>query len=296
MQESERKQIVIRISRVSIFVNILLSVGKLFAGIVAHSGAMISDAVHSLSDVLSTFVVIIGIHIAEKDPDDNHPYGHERLECVAAIVLSVMLALTGLGIGYSGVKLIGENGNQMQAPGLLALLAAAFSILLKEIMFRYTRRGAEQIRSDALMADAWHHRSDALSSVGALIGIAGARMGYPIMDPIASIVICVFIWKAAYEIFMEAVKKMVDESVEEGIVADLKKSIMEEEGVLGIDVIRTRVFGSRYFVDVEIAADGQQTLTEAHHIAERVHDNLERKFPDIKHIMVHVNPAEEKAE
>jgi len=291
MNESTRKQIAMKISKVSIAVNILLSVMKLAAGVAAHSGAMVSDGVHSLSDVLSTFVVMIGVHISGKEADEDHPYGHERMECVAAIVLSVMLAVTGAGIGLSGIRTIMGKGEDLTVPGMAALAAAIVSIVVKEAMFWYTKRGAERIDSGALLADAWHHRSDALSSVGSMIGIGGAILGYPILDPVASVVICLFIFKAAYEIFSDAVKKMVDESVEEDIVRELREKILEEEGVMQIDDIRTRVFGSKYYVDVEISADGSQSLTEAHDIAQRVHDNMEKMFPDIKHIMVHVNPA-----
>ena len=292
MNEKERQQTAMRISRVSIGANLLLSGVKLIAGILAHSNAMLSDAVHSLSDVLSTFVVMIGVHISGKDADDEHPYGHERYECVAAIILAVMLAVTGAGIGLTGIRTIRSGTDHLAVPGHLALGAAIVSILVKEAMFWYTKKGADRIGSGALLADAWHHRSDAMSSVGSLIGIAGARLGFPILDPLAGILICFFIFKAAYDIFKDALRKMVDESVEEDIVTELREKILQEEGVLEVDDIRTRVFGARYYVDVEIAADGNQSLSEAHDIAERVHDHMEELFPDIKHIMVHVNPAQ----
>ena len=292
MKEKERQETAMRISRVSIGANVILSGVKLIAGILAHSNAMLSDAVHSLSDVLSTFVVMIGVHISGKEADEEHPYGHERYECAAAIILAVMLAVTGAGIGLAGIRTIRSGTDHLVVPGLLALGAAIVSIVVKEAMFWYTKKGADRIRSGALLADAWHHRSDAMSSVGSLIGIAGARLGYPILDPLAGIVICLFIFKAAYDIFKDALKKMVDESVEEEIVTELRRQILQEEGVLKVDDIRTRVFGARYYVDVEIAADGQQSLSEAHDRAERVHDHMEELFPDIKHIMVHVNPLE----
>ena len=203
-----------RVSRISICTNVLLSAAKLLAGLLAHSGAMVSDAVHSISDVFSTFIVMIGVHLAGKESDKEHPYGHERMECVAAIVLSGILLATGLIIGYQGIlKILKPEG--LEAPGLLALFAAVLSIGVKEAMYQYTRKAAKQIDSDALMADAWHHRSDALSSIGALVGIGGARLGFPILDPVASLLICLFIAKAAYEIFRDAIDKMVDESADE---------------------------------------------------------------------------------
>ena len=281
------------VSYVSIAANVVLSAFKLLAGIVAHSGAMISDAVHSASDVFSTIVVIIGIRISSKQSDKEHPYGHERMECVAAIVLATILAVTGLGIGYSAVgKILSGDYANLEVPGAMALIAALISIAVKEAMYWYTRYNAKKIDSSALMADAWHHRSDALSSVGALAGIAGARLGYPICDAAASLCICFFIAKAAYDIFRDAVDKMVDKACDEATENELKNCALAQEGVLGVDLLRTRVFGNKIYVDIEIRADGDGSLREAHGVAERVHDSIEGNFARVKHIMVHVNPAE----
>ncbi len=282
-----------RVSRISIYANAALSAVKLLAGLIAHSGAMVSDAVHSISDVFSTFIVMIGVHLAGKESDKEHPYGHERMECVAAIVLAGVLLATGIMIGYSGIQKI-LHPEDLQAPGALALAAALLSIAVKEAMYQYTRKAAKQIDSDALMADAWHHRSDALSSVGALIGIGGALLGLPILDPIASLVICVFIAKAAYDIFRDAINKMVDESVDEETEKALRACAMAHSDVLGVDRLMTRKFGSRVYVEMEISLDGSMTLTDAHAIAESVHNDIEQRFPKVKHIMIHVNPGEER--
>lgn len=280
-----------KVSIVSVISNLLLSAGKLFAGIFANSGAMISDAVHSASDVFSTIIVMIGVKISGKDSDNDHPYGHERLECVAAIILATVLAATGIGIGYGAVVKIMAGDYNVEMPGILALVAAVVSILVKELMFWYTRYYAKQIDSSALMADAWHHRSDSLSSIGALIGIIGAWLGFGIMEPLASVVICIFIEKAAYDIFMDAVNKMVDKSCDDETMEKIKACAMNIPGVENIDLLRTRVFGNKIYVDMEIAADGNKTLDETHAVAERVHDAIEQEFPKVKHIMVHVNPA-----
>ena len=290
--ETEFRQVANRVSLVTIIGNVALSVIKLLAGIIAHSSAMISDAVHSASDVFSTFVVIIGIKLASKKPDKEHPYGHERMECVAAIVLAMVLFITGLGIGLEAVKnIIHGNYGDLQVPGVLALIAAIVSIVSKEAMYWYTRYYAKKIDSSALMADAWHHRSDAFSSIGALIGIGTSRLGYPVMDSIASLVIFVFIVKAAFDIFKDAIDKMVDHSCDEEIEKQIYECVMKNENVLGIDLLQTRVFGNKIYVDVEIQADASYTLQKAHDIAEAVHDDIEESFPKVKHIMVHVNPA-----
>lgn len=281
-----------KVSFVSIVGNVLLSVVKLLAGVIAHSNAMISDAVHSASDVFSTVVVIIGIKLAARESDKEHPYGHERLECVAAIVLAMILFLTGLGIGAEAFKnIVSGNYSNLQVPGIMALFAAIVSIVSKEGMYWYTRYYAKKIDSSALMADAWHHRSDAFSSIGALIGIAGARLGFPVMDSVASLVIFVFIVKAALDIFKDAMDKMVDHSCDEETEKQLYDCVMKNEDVMGIDLLQTRMFGNKIYVDVEIQADGSYTLQEAHDIAEAVHDEIEQNFPKVKHIMVHVNPA-----
>lgn len=277
-----------RVSLVSVAGNTALALFKFLAGILAHSGAMISDAVHSASDVLSSFIVIIGVKLSVKAADREHPYGHERFECVAAIILAVVLAMTGLLIGVRAVENIGAQ--TQTAPGLLALIAAAVSIAVKEAMYWYTRYYARRLNSAALMANAWHHRSDALSSIGALIGIGGARLGYPIMEPIASLVICVFILKAAYDIFRDATGKMVDRACDAETERRLRDCVSAEPEVLGIDRLQTREFGNRIYVDLEICLDGQLSLVEAHSVAERVHDRIEQEFPTVKHIMVHVNP------
>ncbi len=279
-----------KVSIISIIANVVLAAFKLVAGVFAHSGAMISDAIHSASDVFSTFVVMIGIKIASKEPDEEHPYGHERMECVAAIILATILCITGLGIGKNALSNITGNSGEMAVPGVLALIAAIVSIIVKEAMFWYTRHYAKKIDSGALMADAWHHRSDALSSIGAFIGIIFARMGYVMMDSIACLVICVFIVKAAYDIFKDAIDKMVDKSCSLEVEAEIRTIVMSVDGVKGIDSLSTRLFGNKMYVDIEIRADGEKTLNETHEIAEAVHDSIEAQFEKVKHIMVHVNP------
>ena len=280
-----------RVSVVSIIQNVLLSLFKLFAGIFANSNAMISDAIHSASDVFSTIVVIIGVRLSSRDSDKEHPYGHERMECVAAIILSIVLFITGLGIGIQALQdILNGNYETLQMPGILALIAAIVSIITKEAMYWYTRHYAKQIDSAALMADAWHHRSDAFSSIGAFIGIAGSRMGFPIMDAIASLVIFVFIAKAAFDIFKDAMDKMVDHSCDENTEKAIYDCVINHEDVLGIDLLQSRILGNKIYVDLEIELDASYTLEKAHRIAEDIHEDIEKNFPKVKHVMIHANP------
>lgn len=291
---SNREKIAMRISWYSIAVNVFLSLGKLAAGLLGHSAAMVSDAIHSASDVFATFIVMAGIRISGRASDDDHQYGHERLECVASILLAVILVLTGLGIGYAGFdKIINQDAEAISIPTLLPLIAAIVSIVVKEAMYWYTRHYALMLQSDALMADAWHHRSDALSSVGSFIGVLGARMGFPLLDPIASVVICFMILQAGYEIFTGAVDKMVDKACSKEEEDAMRAKVESIPGVYHIDLLHTRQFGSRIFVDVEVSADDSLTLLQSHQIAESIHHSIEKDFPNVKHCMVHINPISE---
>ena len=294
MDPKQHEKVAVSVSTVTIAINLALAGFKFLAGFLAHSGAMVSDAVHSASDVLATFIVILGVKLAGRDADRDHPYGHERLECIAALVLGVILAATGLGIGVSGIrKIAGEEA--LVVPGALALIAAIVSIVVKEGMFWYTWLAAKKINSSALKAEAWHHRSDALSSVGSFAGILGARLGFPVLDSVASVVICLFILKAAWDILKDALSKMTDHACSPELTAEMKETILSQPGVLGLDTLNTRLFGDRVYVDVEIQADGDLPLRVTHATAQAVHDTLEAKFPQVKHCMVHVNPAEETA-
>ena len=289
----EEQKIIKKLSAVGIFGNVLLAVFKLFSGVIGKSGAMISDAVHSLSDVFATLVAFIGVVLSKRPEDREHPYGHERIECVASLILGLILAGTGIGIGYSGVqKLISRE--TIEVPTLLPLIAAVISIIVKEAMFWYTMHYAKKMDSPAFKADAWHHRSDALSSVGSFIGIGLAKLGFPVMDQIASLVICIFILKVAFDITKDALGKMLDTSCGSEFEETLRNFVLAQPGVEDIDLLHTRQFGNKIYIDLEIAVDRSLSLLEAHSIAESVHANVEKQYPNVKHIMIHVNPAKEK--
>lgn len=286
------EKIVKQISSVGIAGNVALSAFKLFAGIYGHSGAMVSDAVHSLSDVFATLIAFIGVRLSKKSADDDHPYGHERFECVASLLLGTVLLLTGLAIGKSGLgNILSGDYTSLAVPGTIALVAAVVSIVVKEAMFWYTRHYAKLLNSSAFMADAWHHRSDAFSSIGSLIGIGGSMLGFHVLDPLASVIICVCILKVAVDIIKDSVRKMLDTSCGENYDNTLKNYIAAQDGVKSVDSLHSRMFGNKVYIDLEISVDRDLPLHEAHDIADRVHDNVEKNFSNIKHIMIHVNPT-----
>lgn len=283
-----------KISVISLIVNAVLSAFKFFAGVIAGSSAMISDAVHSMSDFFSTIVVMIGIQLSGKKADKEHPYGHERMECLAALVLSAMLFATAIMVGYGAVTgIIGIiNGEETEKSEFLflALVAAVLSIVVKFALYLYTDIKAKKLKSTALHGDALHHLSDSLSSIGSVIGIVGSMSGVAILDPIASLVICLMIIKSAYDICAMAVNQMIDVSADDETIEKLTKTVIGVDGLQRIDVMRTRMYGSRLFVEAEIAVDSELSLIKAHMIAERVHEAIEEEFPEVKHCMVHVNP------
>ena len=290
---TDEHAIIRRLSAVSIVGNTLLSAFKLFAGIAGHSGAMLSDAIHSLSDVLTTIIAFVGTRLSSKEADQEHPYGHERFECMASLILGIILAITSVEIGKPGVQnILSGHYQTLAVPSAIALAAAALSILSKEAMYWYTLHYAKLLHSTAFLADAWHHRSDALTSIGSLVGLAGAMLGFPILDSVASVVICLFILKVAYDIIKDAAAKLLDTSCGAEYERKLSDYIASQDDVVGIDLLHSRMFGSKTYIDVAIRVDGSLPLWEAHAIGERIHCGVEQEFPEVKHIVVHLNPTE----
>lgn len=278
----------VKVSIITIIVNFILSLIKLLAGIFGRSSAMISDAVHSISDVVSTIIVIVGLKISCKESDSKHQYGHERFESVATIILAFLLFITGIIIGYDGIKNL--INNDFKIPTYFAFFSAILSIGVKEWMYWYTIKVAKKINSSALKADAWHHRSDAISSVGSLLGITFSMLGLVYMDLIASIVIAIFIIKISVDIFIESINKMLDSSCDEETIEKIEKVVLRTKGVIGIESLKTRMFGNKIYIDIEVSANKDITFLESHNIAHKVHDNVEKKIENVKHCMVHINP------
>lgn len=285
------EKIALHVSIVTIIGNLFLTLIKFFAGFFGHSSALISDAIHSASDVLSTLVVIVGVKLSNKEEDELHPYGHERLECVAALILAIMLGITGIGIGSAGINMILKGNESLIIPSTITWIVAIISIVSKEAMYWYTRIAAKKINSGALLADAWHHRSDALSSIGSLIGIIGAKSGFPILDPIASIIICLFILKVAYDIFKDAIAKMVDHACDQKTINLITEMVHDKKEVLNIDDLKTRLFGNKIYIDMEISMDKNASLFDTHQVAQEIHDTIENTIPEVKHCMIHINPG-----
>lgn len=288
MNSSTREQIGNRTLIVTIVMNAVLTLIKIVIGFIGHSASMISDGVHSLSDIISSIGVLIGFRLSQKPADCSHPYGHEKFEPILSKILSFILCLTGLSIGYSAIETI--LSNSYSVPGLITIWAALLSIGVKEWMYHYTIYQAKKIESTALAADAWHHRSDSLSSIGALIGIIGARLGFPILDPLAALIITAIILKVSVQIFIEATNQVVDKAASPQMIAQIKDQIQQVNGVLAIDSLKTRIHSNRIYVDLEISVNPTLSLIEAHAIAENVHYQLEQHIHQIKHCTVHVNP------
>ncbi len=290
MDQELRYKLLQKAAMVTVVVNIVLTIVKLVAGFASGSMAVLSDGVHTLSDVFTTVMVMVGLKLSNQKADEEHPYGHQRIESVVSMFLAFMLGMTALFLGYQGIQKIFHGTSGM--PTLLALVATAGSILVKEWMFWYARGVAKQCGSTSLMSDAWHHRSDAISSVAVLIGVGGSCLGLWFMEPVATIVVCSIILKAAFDIGKAAVIQLVDHAADDEACTAIQKIAQSVNGVEGIDHLRTRLSNNIIFVDIEVVVSPDITVAQGHTIAERVHDLVEASSLPIGHCMVHVHPQE----
>ena len=276
----------------------LLVVFKFMAGIMGHSAAMIADAVHSLSDFITDIVVLVFVSISGKPQDKNHEYGHGKFETLAMTTVGLVLLLAGIGIICSGVVKIDDflDGGVLEAPGMLALWAAVVSVLLKEAVYRYSMYKARKLQSQALEANAWHHRSDALSSMGTLIGIGGAIFlgdKWVILDPIASVVVGVFIGKVAFGLLKDGFGDLTDKALPESVEQEILQIVSEVENVGNPHNLKTRRIGNHYAIELHIKMDGNITLKEAHDKATEIENLLRSKYGKETHVGVHVEPFNE---
>jgi len=293
----ERNQEIYQVTLVGGVVNVVLLLFKFVAGIVGHSAAMVADAVHSLSDFVTDVIVLVFVHISSKPKDKSHDYGHGKYETLATTLIGVALLIVAIGIIYHGAMEIVAwlNGEQLEAPGTLALWAALLSVLLKEGVYQYSMVKARQLNSQVVEANAWHHRSDALSSVGTAIGIGGAiflGQRWTVLDPIASLVVGAFIVKVAVDLLHRGIDDLMEHSLPEDVEEEILRIVGELKGVVDPHDLRTRKIGNHYAIELHILMDGDITLREAHNKASEVEDLLRARYGEHTHVAVHVEPQD----
>ena len=291
-----REKQIFRTTLVGSVANLLLVVFKFIAGIVGHSAAMIADAVHSLSDFITDIIVIIFVAISGKPEDEDHDYGHGKYETLATAVIGIILFFVGVGILISGIKaIIGAlQGEPLQTPSPLALIAAVISIVVKEVLYHYTVKRGKALGSSSVVANAWHHRSDALSSIGTAIGIGGAIFlgdQWRILDPIAAVIVSLFIIKVAVELFKPCIEELLERSLPAEMEQKILDIILSTPQVSSPHHLRTRRIGSYIAIEVHIRMDGQRSLSEAHQVASDIERRLKAEFGESTHIGIHMEPT-----
>src|SRR6056297_1223665 len=287
-KENMRYQQGKKISIISLLSNTLLAVLKISIGFFANSKALIADGFHSVSDMASTIIVMISIKFSETPADKNHPYGHEKAEALGTNILAVILILTAVFLGRDAILTI-MSGN-IAEPGSWALFAAFISIIVKELLYRFTIKIGEEINSRGLIADAHHHRSDAFSSIAALIGIGGAKLGFRFLDPLAGLVVAFLILKVGYEILRDTSYELMDGRPAKEKINQIRECAAAINGVIEIHDIKLRSYGPNYIVDLKIVVEDQLSVVEGHNIACRVENEIINNSEDVKDVLVHVDP------
>ena len=299
MDNSRRENGIYRVTVMGSIVNVILLIFKFIAGIAGHSAAMIADAVHSLSDFITDIIVIVFIRISSKPADSSHKYGHGKYETLATAIIGCVLLGVGIGILVEGVRKVIAviNGEAIEAPGMIALAAAVLSIIFKEVLYRYTAHKGKSLGSQAVIANAWHHRSDAFSSIGTLLGISGAIFlgeNWRILDPIAAIIVSIFIAKAALDILIGSLEELLEHSLPKNIEEEIISIILSVEGVSAPHHLRTRRIGNSLAIEVHIRMDGNMTLTRAHQTTSVVEWLLKERFGKNTHISIHTEPSKQE--
>lgn len=295
-EEAVREAGIYRVTLVGSVVNLLLLVFKFVAGILGHSAAMLADAVHSLSDFVTDIIVIVFVRISSKPEDEGHDYGHGKYETLATAIIGLILLFVGFGILWNGATSIWDfwQGGELKEPGMLALWAALASILFKELLYQYTVLKGRRLNSQAVVANAWHHRSDALSSIGTAVGIGGAILlgeQWLVLDPLAAVVVSLFIMKVAIQLLVPSMNELLEKSLPAEVEEKIKQEILAFPGVTSPHHLRTRRIGSSYAIEVHIRMDGQITLEEAHHTATAIENRLKSEFGSRTYINIHVEPV-----
>ncbi|MFA6792125.1 MAG: cation diffusion facilitator family transporter, partial [Candidatus Izemoplasmatales bacterium] len=281
----------------TLVINAFLGVGKLVIGLISRSTALVSDSINSFSDVFTNFFVLITGRMSRKETDDKHPYGHERFDSLVSVLIGIILIITAIEIAKSAGILLWDylfNDIPISTPHWMALVVAASTILIKEILYQLTRRRGKKAASPTLMAMALDHRSDELASFSVLVAIGGSLLGWAFLEPIASIIIAFFIIRLGFRIIQTGFSQVVDQAIDQDTIRNIREIVLSFPEVLGIDLLKTRQFGLKYYVDLEICLDADMTLFDAHEVATRIHDEIEGKIPLVKHCMIHVNPQEKR--
>lgn len=296
--DSAREKGIYKITIVGSVVNFFLLVFKFFAGIAGHSAAMLADAVHSLSDFITDIIVIVFVRISHKPEDKGHDYGHGKYETLATAIIGILLLGVGFGIFWNGATAIYSflHGEPLEAPRMLALVAALVSIVLKEALYRYTVVVGKKLNSQAVIANAWHHRSDALSSIGTAVGIGGAILLGPrwrVLDPVAAVVVSFFIMKVSVQLLIPCVDELLEKSLPDDVEKEIEQTALSFPGVSQPHHLRTRRIGSYYAIELHVRMDGKITLEEAHHTATAIENKLKEMFGKGTHVGIHVEPTKE---
>ena len=295
-EKSSREKGIYKVTIVGSIVNFLLLVFKFFAGIAGHSAAMLADAVHSLSDFITDIVVIVFVRIAGKPEDKGHDYGHGKYETLATAIIGLLLLCVGFGIFWNGASSIYTflRGGQLESPGVVALVAALVSIVSKEILYQYTVIQGKKLNSQAVIANAWHHRSDALSSIGTAIGIGGAILlgdHWRVLDPVAAVVVSFFIMKVSVRLLIPCVDELLEKSLPEDVEKEIEQTVLSFPGVSQLHHLRTRRIGNYYAIELHVRMDGKITLEEAHSTATAIENKLKEMFGKGTHVGIHVEPT-----
>lgn len=298
MSDKSRRKRIFAITLLGSLANFLLLVFKFAAGIIGHSSAMIADAVHSLSDFITDIIVLVFVHISAKPKDANHDYGHGKYETLATSVIGIILLCIGIGIFWDGTNKIIDvaKGRTLETPGMIALVAALVSIIVKEILYRVTKAIGQKVNSQAVVANAWHHRSDAFSSLGTLVGIGGAIILGPkwsVLDPIAAVIVSIFIVKVALQLLLPAINDLLERSLPKDIEDEILSIVDEVEGIKYPHNLLTRRIGNNYAIELHVRVDGDATVNAAHEMTLEIERKLRSRFGRGTHVAVHVEPLKE---
>ncbi len=292
LQEANTEKVVRKVTWIGLWVNLFLAGFKFAAGIFGRSQALVADAIHSLTDLTTDIAVIAGSHYWARPPDDDHPYGHKRLETLVTVFIGLMLAAAGIGIGWKAVATLHQK--HAAAPGWIAILAALTSIVCKEILYRWTALTGKRFKSSALAANAWHHRTDALSSFPVLLAVSGAKAfpSWSFLDHLGAVVVSIFILHASIKIIWPAVSELIDAGAPVETRKKIRAIALKNGGVLQVHDIRTRYISASIQVDLHIVVEGLITVREGHDIADDVRKRIIEEIPEVLDVTVHVDPPE----